>query len=237
LISPTQPELRAGAVHIWTIAIESVKQKLPEAPALLSADETERWQRFRFDQDKQRFATTRQALRVLLAGYTNDDSAKPSFTYSEAGKPSLSRSSRDVRFNVTHSNDFAMAAFALTREVGIDLEFQRPDVEIENLARRYFSVHEQKELTASPAEMRAATFFEIWTLKEAVLKAMGCGLSFPLSSFDVTANVVSDSRLVATRSPHPEAHRWFLQALAAPRDYKAALATDGRPDVVEYLKW
>jgi 4'-phosphopantetheinyl transferase len=204
---------------------------------LLSADELERSRRFRFEEDRQRFAVTRQALRILLGRYTQCDPNSLSFNYSHAGKPALGHPTTDIRFNVTHSHECAMVAIARSHEVGVDLEFQREDVEVEDLARRFFSSYEQEKLTAIASADRNAAFFQIWTAKEALIKAMGIGLSLPLDSFDVALELVSGPRLLATRPNPAEAARWRIQGLPAPGGYAAALATEShlRPPLM--LVW
>jgi 4'-phosphopantetheinyl transferase len=89
-------------------------------------------------------------------------------------------------------------AFALRRDLGVDIEFHRTVREFEGLAKRFFSPGEQSVLLAMPNEERIRGFYRLWTVKEAFLKARGTGLSFPLNRFDVSfptnANPVIRSR-------------------------------------------
>jgi 4'-phosphopantetheinyl transferase len=98
------------------------------------------------------------------------------------GKPELETPGRD-HFNVSHSGAWVVAAFSKVGPVGVDVERIRP-VDMA-LARRFFSADECEALLALAGAEQTALFFRYWTLKESYLKALGSGLSKPLSSFSI----------------------------------------------------
>ena len=232
---PSLPTLSLRSVHVWTINLLALEKRSPED--LLAADERERRDRLRFEEDRRRFAVTRMGLRLLLGGYSEADPAGLSFAYSPAGKPSLAGVKMDIRFNVSHSHEYAMVAIGRGQEIGADLEFQREDVQSEDLANRFFSQYERRVLLEIPQAERTAAFFKIWTAKEALIKAMGVGLALPLDSFDVALQPISGSLLVATRPKSSEPLAWRVQSLPAPNGYVAALATEGQVDPPQMLDW
>jgi 4'-phosphopantetheinyl transferase len=118
-------------------------------------------------------------------------------------------------------------AFARWREVGVDVEKVRRDVELEQIARRFFSAHEQMQLAALPADERVDAFFRCWTRKEAYIKATGDGLSLPLTQFDVSLANEPGNTLLATRPDESEASRWALQEVSTAPGYTAALCAQG----------
>lgn len=231
----SSPALEASAVHVWTLHIPTLERQLGEPQNLLSADEIERWQRYRFEEDRRRFATTRQALRLLLGKYTGANPKNLAFSYGTQGKPRLAQPTRDLSFNVSHSRDFAVLAFTRGRQLGVDIEFHKPDVEVSDLAHRFFSLSEQQALQKTPDSERSSFFYQIWTAKESLIKAMGTGLSLPLDSFDVSLD--SGVRLLATRPNFTEAAKWRLLILAAPEGYSACLATEGIMEPPLMLSW
>jgi hypothetical protein len=133
--------------------------------------------------------------------------------------------------------DVKLSARPTDRTIGADLEFQREDVQSEDLANRFFSQYEQRVLLETPQAERTAAFFKIWTAKEALIKAMGVGLALPLDSFDVALQPISGSLLVATRPKSSEPLAWRVQSLPAPNGYVAALATEGQVDPPQMLDW
>ena len=140
------------------------------------------------DVHRNRFIAGRALLRDLLAGYLGQPPEAIRFAYNEWGKPALAPGfvTRDLRFNLSHSEDLAMYAFVLDRDVGVDLEMIRAEVANERVAGNFFSASEVATLRALPLEHQAEGFFNCWTRKEAYVKARGQGLSIELKSFDVS---------------------------------------------------
>jgi 4'-phosphopantetheinyl transferase len=214
-----------------------LQERLPAAPELLSGDEIERWKRFRFERDQHRFATTRQALRILLGSYSERDPGRVEFIYSELGKPSLANPACDLTFNVAHSAEHAMLAVGRNYELGVDLELQRPEVEIEELAARFFSPAEHEELLKISAAQRPQAFFQRWTAKEALLKALGTGLSTSLSSIEFRQPPGQGAWTIAAHAKEFDVSEWQVQGLPAPARYAAALAISRQVKSVISLQW
>ena len=131
-VSPPLP----GDIHIWEFGSEMPGSGAEDIAALLSRDERERAARFHFQRDAQRYTVTRARTRTILGAYLQSDPRELKFTYSAREKPSLASASADIRFNVSHSGDQAMVAVAIGREIGIDIEQVRSNVECEKLAER-----------------------------------------------------------------------------------------------------
>jgi 4'-phosphopantetheinyl transferase len=162
------------------------------------------------------------------------------FQYSEFGKPSLAQPSElhpPVEFNVSHSGDLVLIALSRRRTLGVDIERMRMDVATEEIATRFFSVNECRDLATVAPDLRCAAFFACWTRKEAYLKARGDGLSLPLEQFDVSFLPGHDPRLIETRHDPAEARRWTLHALEGGFDYKAALAVEGADWKLKCWEW
>ena len=227
LLHPLVPELASTEIHIWEFPLNPSGSDLDAYATLLSEDERIRASRFRFETDARRFTVARASVRSILGGYTGATGHDLRFDYSHYGKPSLAGVTADIRFNVSHSADLAMLAVVRGREVGVDVETIRVEVETDKLAERYFSLHERESLRAIPNQDRVSAFFRCWTCKEAFLKAQGFGLSRSLESFDVEVNPERPARLLSTRPDGGEAARWSLQDVQTVRAYAAAVAVDG----------
>ena len=217
-------------VQLWRVDLEAIRSDEPRWQKLLSSDETKRASRFHFPRDRQRFVASRALLRTILAGYLTTDPGDLTFSYSKKEKPSLgpAHAERGVTFNVSHSGGIALYAFARRRDIGVDVEQVRRDFDIEGIARRFFSAHEQSQLFDLPVAERVDAFFRCWTRKEAYIKATGDGLSLPLTQFDVSIGAGNPDALVATRPDRSEAERWLLCEVSAGHGYLAALCVRGR---------
>ena len=226
-LQPPVPELSPTEIHIWEFPLTSSDSEFDTLAAMLSEDERARAARFHFEKDSRRFTVARASVRSILGAYVGSTARDLHFDYSRHGKPSLAKAPTDTRFSLSHSGDLAMLAVALGRDVGVDLEVIRMDVETERLAERYFSEQERKSLRALPKEGRIQAFFRCWTCKEAFVKAQGLGLSRSLASFDVEVNPGQPTRILATRPDPLEADRWFLHDVTTQPGYAAAVATEG----------
>jgi 4'-phosphopantetheinyl transferase len=217
-------------VQLWRVDLEAVRANESRWQEILSGDESERASRFYFLRDRQSFVASRAVLRMILAGYLAVDPGSLSFSYSKREKPFLGAAyaGSDIRFNVTHSGEVAMLAFTRQREIGVDVEQIRRDVEVESIARRFFSMHERTQLAALPSEERIDAFFRCWTRKEAYIKATGDGLSLPLDQFDVSLGMEKSNALLATRPDESEASRWLLRGVPTHPGYIAAVCVRGQ---------
>ena len=146
-------------------------------------------------------------------------------------------SAEGLCFNLSHSHGIALYAITCGREIGIDIEYFRPDVEVEKLAERFFSPREAAVLRALPEHLRKEGFFNCWTRKEAYIKAEGKGMSIPLSAFDVSLTPGEPAALLRTESHPQETSRWSLQALSPEPGYTAALAVKGHDWELKCWQW
>ena len=222
-------ELPRGAVHVWLTGTEVSASRLAPLAALLAPDEHARAGRFLYEEDRRRYTVARGVLRSILARYLEVEPAAIEFRYGAHGKPSLAESpgGRDVRFNLSHSYGWALHAFAVGREVGVDVERIRPETDIMGVARHSFSPAEVEALTSLPEGQRREAFFNCWTRKEAFIKAHGEGIALGLSRFDVTLRPGEPAALLRFEDGPAEAARWSMRALDAGEGYKAALAVEG----------
>ena len=185
---PSSLSLSSGEVHVWRHRLEQPPDFQENYLRTLAEDERTRASRFHFDKHRRHFVAARGFLRVLLARYLGTTPEEVRFAYGQYGKPVLTAEYRasSLRFNASHSGEWAVYAFVQDHEVGIDVEHIKEDFETEGIAERFFSALEVEKLNALAEEEKPAAFFRCWTRKEAYIKAIGSGLSHPLDSFDVT---------------------------------------------------
>lgn len=152
---------------------------IPQLKRLLSLDEKIRAQRFIFEQHRKSYIISRGILRVLLGRYMNKAADQIDFRYGHKGKPFLSLKIKSpiIFFNISHTKDLVLYAFASCRWIGVDVEYVQTSVGINEIAKRYFHFNEVKMLRQAATEKRNQIFYELWTCKEAYLKATGEGLS------------------------------------------------------------
>ena len=205
----------------------------------LAEDERARANRFYFQIDRERFIIAHGVLREILGLYLNRAAQSVSFCYGPQAKPALAGETGvdTIHFNLSHSHGLALYGVTRGREIGIDLEFIREGLEVEEIAGRFFSQREIAALRALPAGLRKCAFFLCWTRKEAYIKARGEGLSLPLDQFDVSLIPGEPAMLLDTRPDSNEARRWSLQELSVAPGYASALAVEGHGWSLSCWQW
>jgi 4'-phosphopantetheinyl transferase len=223
------PHLGAGVVHVWCLLLDPPAHQLEGFHASLSADERERAARYHFERHRRRFVACRGQVRQILGQYRDEPAAALRFRYGPRGKPALDMPGCDsaIEFNVSNSEDVALLAVARGRELGVDVERVREPRDFDALARQFFAQNEVKQLHALPVDCRLEAFFNGWTRKEAVLKAVGTGLAFPLDKVVVTLAPDEPARVVAYDGDSPS--DWWLASLGPMPGYVGAVAARGRP--------
>lgn len=235
----TVPALSPGDVQVWFLNLDDQLHRLSRLSEFLSVEEQARAERFQFRSDRERFIVGRGTLRELLGQHLRCGPSEVRLWYNPRGKPGIIRTSDgpDIQFNLAHSGPLALLAVTLERAVGVDIERIRPEVECEELARRYFSPRETAALDALPAAQRRGAFFAGWTRKEAYLKAQGLGLAIPLDEFSVSLPPDDPPRLLSTEHDLRQLGRWELHDLPAVPDAAAALAMEGQGARLQCLRW
>jgi 4'-phosphopantetheinyl transferase len=229
-IDPVPGSLLQNEVHVWRASLPASPSDLPRFLQLLSDDEKERAQGFRFDRIRNDFIFTRGMLRTLLGCYLALPPADLRFAYARHGKPFLaSPHTLAIAFNLSHTDGMAIFAFARDRRLGIDVEKLRKNFDVEPIAERFFSLAEWTALRQLPGELRCEAFFRCWTRKEAYIKAHGEGLSHPLHQFDVSVLPGEPAALLSTRPDSMEARRWWLQDVPSTSGHVAAVAVEVSP--------
>ena len=214
--APERPAAVAGEVHVWRASLDAAS----DCDGTLSPDERARAARFRFDRDRRRYVAGRGLLRTLLARYTGADPAALRFSYGEYGKPGLDGA---PRFNVAHADAVWLCAVTEFAEVGADVEPIAPFDEMDDVAAEMFSAAECGVYGALPPDRRVDAFAACWTRKEAFIKAIGEGLSFPLARFDVTLAPDEPASLLRIDGCPAAAARWCMTSASPARGYAAAI--------------
>jgi 4'-phosphopantetheinyl transferase len=232
---PAEP-LDPGSVLVWRVALDRSAAATAALRSVLSADERARADRFHFEADRARYTVAHAALRRVLARHTGVPAERLRFETNEYGKPSLA-GARGVRFNLSHSHALALVAVSLGRELGVDVERVRPEIDCLEIAESYFSARERAALAAFPASQRVHGFYACWTRKEAFIKAIGRGLSEALDSFDVSIEPGPRAALLRCAGGAAEALRWRMRGLAPAPGYVGALAAERGDWVLEERDW
>jgi 4'-phosphopantetheinyl transferase len=195
LARPTQD------IQLWLVDLASYPWQ--DVQTWLSAEESQKALRFRFEHDRRRYRASHCAVRELLSSLVERSPQSLEFRSSCHGKPQLVSPAnlvdQSARFNLSHSGDLALFGLATKFEVGVDIEQMRAIGDIEQMAEQHFTESEQHALFALPPPQRSRTFLRGWTRKEACLKALGCGLA--LGTHTIETGLGGNSTVVVLNGP------------------------------------
>lgn len=227
-LPPEKPALNPGEIHVWRIDLNELQPRLTDLSGFLDLSERRRAARFHFQHDQEHFIVGRGMLRLILSFYLPLAPREFEFEYNQYGKPALNPQIQSrVQFNVSHSHGLALIAVSAQDELGIDVEWIRPELADLKIAKRFFAPTEVEMLLQLPEARQKEGFFNCWTRKEAFIKAQGKGLSIPLNQFVVTLQPDQPAALI-TGWDAAETARWSLYALPIDAGFRAALAAENR---------
>ena len=236
---PVRPRLGDRDVQVWRSSLDLPAETRSMLERTLNREELERAARFATDQLRNRWVVGRGILRTLLGSYLDQRPASLRFRYGEHEKPYLAGAGAEggIHFNVSHSHSLALFAFARKREIGVDVEWIRDDLEQAEIASRFFSSTESAQLLELPAVEQVERFFALWTCKEAFVKAQGGGLSFGLSRFDVQLERDADSAAIVSNEGGESFPPWLARRFETGAGFAAAIAVDEHNLDLSFWDW
>jgi 4'-phosphopantetheinyl transferase len=211
-------------VHVWFRCTETLDaQAIDAACATLSPDERSRLERFQFQEDRRDYALAHDLLRRSLSRLAPVSPAEWMFESGEYGKPRVNPPG--LAFSLSHTHGFVACAVARDLRVGLDIERIDRRIDAQAIADRFFSAPEATALERSVGDRQAALFVELWTLREAYVKALGLGLSQPLT--DLSFDLDEDARIRVPALPGAGRHPWLFAVFAPSPQTRMAVAASG----------
>lgn len=199
-------------------------EQVSVAAALMNRDESARGTRLRYPHLRRAFTITRGLVRLILSQYADVEPSAWRFEAAEHGKPRIAwPGGGDLRFSVSHTQSVIAVLVVRGAEAGVDVERIDREFEVEPIARRFFSGLEREALMALDEPLRPRRFFQLWTAKEAYLKARGFGLLLPLDGFSVSFDH-GERPSIFFHGIDDNAAEWQLDHLAVGDDHVATVA-------------
>lgn len=213
-------------VDVWVVAIDVDRHELGTLARLLTAAERARGEAFRHSGRRSAFVASRAALRSILGRYTASEPSRIRLGADAGGKPRIEEGG-DLRFNLSHSAALAVCAVTYGREVGVDVEWIRPDFDFTRIVDRFFTAGERAALRRLPPASRREAFFRSWTRKEAYLKARGESV-FGSPRVEVTVGPDLPPGLVAIEGRPGEPGRFTVGDLTPAAGYVGTVIAAGQ---------
>lgn len=201
-----------------------------EALTWLDGEERSRWQRFQAPVAKRRYVLCRAALRAILCRQIGCPNKSLAFQAAEHGKPFalIEGQPVSISFNVSHSGNHGLIAVAPSGRLGVDVEERAPRKKLENLIEGVFSPREQAELEALDGCQKLHKFFRFWTIKEALVKAHGKGLSMKVAELEIPHDMRHGATKTVGQFAQIPGTSWCLEDIGT-GEFAAAIAYELSP--------
>jgi len=240
--APSEPlvALVRGEVHAWYARVDEAADDaaVHALASILSPEEQARRARFVFARDRRLYLTAHVLLRTVLSRYAAVGPADWRFEEDPQGKPRIAAPAGvpALRFNLSHARGLAAVGVGLVDEVGLDVE-QIAGLYDRELARTCFTDEELAWLESAVPLDRNDRFTDLWTLKEAYLKARGTGLALPLHQFSVRPRDAYDAGIAFDAALGDDPAAWQFRRFCPAPGYRMAVALQRRSDAPLHVEW
>jgi 4'-phosphopantetheinyl transferase len=226
-------------VHVWRAYFQPSLVSNREFLGCVSKEEFERAQRFIRKGDRDRYIFSHGFLRSVLSSYIDCAPQQIVIEGKPRHKPFLVSPdpSKDIRFNLSHSEDIVLVAVTSGSEVGIDVEYMRRIPEALQIVNSNFSPDEKMFLNSLPPEDFEEGFYTCWTSKEAFLKGIGKGLSYHLDKFSIIFPRGTSECLVHAQDDQGNAYSWKIIKIFPGIGYSAALAMEEPSGQLQFFEY
>jgi 4'-phosphopantetheinyl transferase len=224
-------------IHLWRINTDVENSVLNRLGETLSGDEKKRADSYIPAKARHNFIVRRGAVREILGFYLDAAPASIIFLSNRFGKPEVIDNKNDfpVKFSISQTRGEAFCAVAFGREIGVDAESINLDAVNSGIVDFYFTEREKDDLRRLSGDHQNLAFYRCWTRKEALVKALGEGLSRSLKSFRVSTGAETISRVEFCEKP---AHGiWNLLTFGPTPQTIDSLAIENTFSANRYFDW
>lgn len=225
-----QPFKSIGDIAVFHVDLTPHPGREAEAVSRLDGLERSRWERFQSPAARRRFVLCRAALRAVLCGQIDCSNESLAFLAAKHGKPFalVNGVPVSISFNVSHSGNHGLIAVAPKGRLGVDVEERAPRRNLENLIEGVFSPKERAELQSLGGCQQLHAFFRFWTVKEALVKAYGKGLSMKVEELEIPEDMRRGAAQCIGRFAQIPETSWCLEDMGT-KDFAAAIAYEVEP--------
>ena len=226
---------QSNEVHIWFVDIDGIHVDTTNLKQYFSEIDIQRFQSISTKDKKEKTIKRQYTLLKILSYYLHSEFNEISLGYAEYEKPYLSSdcNNKHLQFNTSNSYNFMMVGITVDNEIGVDIEKIRTTVDYEKLIKKFFSEKEKEVFFQMDEDKQEQTFFQWWTMKESVIKAIGLGMHLPIHSF-VLPYQCSTNKVHVKYKEH--AKDYFLYNTVLSSDSKSSFSVEREIEKVEFFR-
>ncbi|MFV2004557.1 MAG: 4'-phosphopantetheinyl transferase superfamily protein [Gammaproteobacteria bacterium] len=221
------PSLPDNEVHVWFCRPETIQdeKKISAYRSILSEQEIEQHHRFHFEKDKHNYLVSHALLRHALSKYADVKVSEWQFSSNAHGKPELIQGTGlpVINFNLTHTDGLCACVVTLNMACGIDAENIHRKNRLDAIAQRMFAEEELAMLRKNKNIQHQ--FYDLWTLREAYVKALGTGLAGSSKDFYFEVDAKNLSACINFRNgKQAESSHWQFKLFEPTQEHRLSIA-------------
>jgi 4'-phosphopantetheinyl transferase len=194
-------------VDLWLFSITPDSKHSSAFFSSLCQSEQDKANKFHFAVDREKYIISHGIMRRLLSSYLGCNPTDISYKVNAYGKPTLASSNPSIHFNLTHSHDLGALAIS-TCPIGVDIEKIAPLEDYVSLTKHFLAPEERQSFQQLPSQEQQLAFYRAWTRKEAYIKGIGMGLSYPIDQ--VLISFQEDAEILEDRANPNNEREWDL---------------------------
>ena len=220
----SRSDLDPGIFQIWITDWNAWSSHAAGLKEHLTEDEIQRHARLKIPEKKDQFLNSRGILRLILSSYLDISPGLIQIESNSSGKPYLPDS--DLSFNLSHSGDLLLYGFCLKANIGVDIQEVYHIASIESMIKKTISFKEQSYLERVSTKKRLDAFFDIWTAKEAYIKALGDGFQQDLTAISLIPDISESNFTLEHPSTENNSSEWTIRSIKVKPGYKGSFAVN-----------
>ena len=232
-LSLNSNEVNPNAVFVYIANLTNCKQSISLFWECLSTKEKIQAKQYYTSDLSDRYIISHGVLRYILSYYTHQLPQDIEFIHNEYGKPFLKNN--NIQFNMSHSHDMVSYIISLDYRVGIDIEFHDRTIDIHGLSCLIFTPKEQEFVITLESKEKLELFYNLWTIKESLIKASGQGLSYPINTIEAMAPSPG-AKVFLDCDDNKFKQKWYYFPLEIDAGYSGAIAIEHKINQIIYLE-
>jgi len=225
--------------HVWWCQLDQPIEVVEEYYEVLSETERRYIGRYKTAQLRDRHTVAKGSLKTLIGLYLDENPEQLELRSGQFGKPFLVRANDEpnLQFSGSHSSHIAVYAFAKNRLIGVDVEEMVARAHWEDLLTMCLSEYENRWFSRLVSSRKAETFYRVWTIKEAYLKATGTGLSVSPRNIEVRVGGENEYQFHRISGVFERTRQWRLLSFTPSTNFSASLVVEGGPTDIKGFCW
>ena len=191
----------------------------------LDEREIQRTRELRTSQARLQFVFCRAVREIKTCESLNCINEDLAFESCEFGRPAtvIDGAAARIHFSVSQSGEYELVAISNQRQLGVDLEIRNSYRNFSGISNQAFSTNERQALDNLDRQKRIELFYEVWTIKEALIKVLGTGFHFNPTHFKIPPAMLRRAKSEFFRFPHNSEVIWRLKNISS-NEFAACLA-------------